>query len=243
MPKLGFAGYVNHFNGGEILVNSLGNSESTDVADYWYNTLAAGMGYCFYSNDVFDHSAGIAIKYYDENDYGYRYSAIAFDAGYLLRIIKQFRCGIVFRNIGPDISYLVDDSTTIKFPLPYTIATGIGYSDSFNKGKLRILDIASEFSFRSVLGKYDDTYDFNSGAEIGLFKTFFFRFGYARDITIKGDFFSWGSGLSIFNHLEFDFFMTFYNDKYNTYDPSNGFSLSFKRGLNWSAKDWKWWLD
>jgi hypothetical protein len=151
----------------------------------------------------------------------------------------------VFRNIGPDYSFHYNDSITSKYPLPLTVVTGIGYSDFFNAGKIRILDISSEISLGKILPKDYDKFFFNSGVETGLFKTLFFRFGYAHPNTITfngSDEITWGTGVSVFNHFDFDFFTSdYYNSKSMIKPTSSGYSFSFKRGLNWSAKDWTWW--
>ena len=249
IPKFGFAGYVNHFSD-EVLEYTSDFTGAIDpnspiVEKRSDNTFAMGMGYCFQSNDIFDNSAGIGIKYFQENYNDIQSSTIAFDAGYLLRIIKQFRFGIVFRNIGPDYSFHYNDSITSKYPLPLTVVTGIGYSDFFNAGKIRILDISSEISLGKILPKDYDKFFFNSGVETGLFKTLFFRFGYAHPNTITfngSDEITWGTGVSVFNHFDFDFFTSdYYNSKSMIKPTSSGYSFSFKRGLNWSAKDWTWW--
>jgi hypothetical protein len=243
IPKLGFAGYVNHLDE-KVFINSTANPISSGEAHFAENTFAAGIGYRFYSNAWVDNSMGITLKYYDENRISIQLHTVAFDAGYLLQIIKQFRCGIVFRNIGPDLSYHFNNSTTtMKRLIPTTFASGIGYSNFINKGNLRVLDIATEFSFNSLTDEYQDTSHINSGAEIGLFKTFFFRGGFSRNLTNTVNQISWGTGLSILNHFEFDFYSYSYYYKNKFYSHYPGFSLSFKRGLNWQAKDRKWWVE
>jgi hypothetical protein len=91
---------------------------------------------------------------------------------------------------------------------------------------------------------YGDYFSLNSGMEIGLFKTFFFRFGYCHEFSCNLDYKALGIGFSIFNHFDLDYFVV--NCQTNNYYKSkifSGFSLSYTRGMCWNSKDLKWWLN
>jgi hypothetical protein len=68
------------------------------------------------------------------------------------------------------------------------------------------------------------------------------QLGCSYDLTNNRYNFSWGTGFSLFNHFEFNFFLA-KNNSGNADDVQAGISTSFKRVLNWSKKDRRWWLD
>jgi hypothetical protein len=240
-PKLGFSIYLNQFGNGE---------------DPHENTVSAGGGYNLFSNDLVQNAIGAAVKYYryyyDFDTYGYvpwkddaHTSPVAFDAGYLLQFINRFRVGIVFKNIGPDITDVINDSLTEKFRLPLVIATAFGYKDAFNLENLRVLDLSAEISLSNLYGQFEGNgFTIQTGIDLQFLRIFSLQFGYWKYLDYPAYYLSWGTGFSIYNHFEFNvgFSKMCGGGDYEN-DLQMGISTAFKRMLNWSAKDRKWLLD
>jgi hypothetical protein len=242
-PKIGFSFYLNQFG---------------EINDQKENTVAIGGGYNFYSDDLMANAFGVAIKYYHyqygyNDEYGnqewkeeYHTAPIAVDAGYLLQFINRFRVGIAIKNVGPDITGTFNDTTKETEKLPLMFATGFAYKDAFNQENLRVLDVSSEFSFSSLGLAYSSRVDnsIQTGIDLQFFRIFSAQLGYSLDLTYNNYSLSWGTGFSLFDHFDFNFFWEKYygTNGYESY-VKTGISTSFKRMLKWSKKDRRWWLD
>lgn len=257
LPQLGFSSYWNHVDFGtldELVEGPDGQPVSTGNKWFSYEfTIASGAGYSFCSNGLVDNSAGIAVKYYRSligstaGTSNFSASAFAIDLGYIFQLISKFRFGLVLRNIGTDISYNFKDTTGFNnSKLPVSLVCGLGYKDSFNYMKLRILDISSEFSLLKIFNRdYHyinglNIYSINTGADFSFFKTLSTRFGYSESFSSSFNYFTWGAGLSLFNHFDLDIFQCIY---VGDAQPTYGFSFCFKRVLNWNINDLRWWFN
>jgi hypothetical protein len=250
LPKLGFSGYLNRMDYGAITqtwFDSSGNIVSGGKLDDLEFTAAIGGGYNLFENEFAANAVGLAIKYYRHQAFGENFTGpIVFDAGYVVQMMGRIRLGIVLKNIGPDITGTINDSTKETEKLPFTFGTGFGYKDAFNIENLRVLDLSSEFSYSSVRRGFSSRLDnsIQTGIDLQFFRIFSAQLGYSLDLTYNYYNLSWGTGFSLFNHFEFNFFWEQYHSSYG-YDNyvKTGVSTSFKRVLNWSRKDRRWWLD
>jgi hypothetical protein len=252
MNKLGFSICLNRIDAGSID----GRDENGNYVDTWYlyeYAVTVGAGYRFYENSFLSNSVGIAMKYYrspmgtEKDGEKYHSYAISFDAGYILQIIERLRLGFVIKNVGSDIKWKDKDSTLSKYSQPLAIGTGIGYTDNYDYGKLKILTLSTELTYRRIVGEsyLKDNGNLLTGIELFFLSTFPIRAGYKRQYkdNDKGiNEISFGTGISLFNHFNFDIFWSFDNDEYDFDDPNYGFSVSMTRILNWSKKDKKWWI-
>ena len=251
LNKFGFSVYSNQIDGG----NSDVIDTNRNVIDSWHTidiSGAIGIGYCFYKNNILTHSTGIAAKYYrssiisEQDGEKYHGYALSYDLGYLLQIIDKFRLGIVIKNLGPRVNWKENDSTTDKIGQTSLFAAGIGYIDNFDHGKLKVLTFSIELSFRKFI---DESYGLDkdkllTGFECNLFNTIQLRSGYNRffeDELKSINEFSFGTGISLFNHFNVDIFWSFDDDGFEIDDPQYGFSISMTRILEWNKKDKKWW--
>jgi hypothetical protein len=257
LNRFGFSGYFDYAGS---------NNYTDNIGSYQIYTyaIAVGLGYNFYSNKLIDNSLGLAVKFgqyinnvnffnYPSPSSKYDEKAIACDFGYILQFIKRFRLSVSFRNIGPDKQGVYHDAsigTSIgKNKMPFNFGTGIGYKDSFNRGKIRILDISTEISY-AYLSRYNNSViDYNPsmlimGIDLNFLKSFSIRAGYMNGFNnnIRNTL-SCGLGMSLFNHFDIDAFLAHDNTDpgYFYEDGPIGFSISLKRILNWSISDLKWW--
>ncbi|MBD3344200.1 MAG: PorV/PorQ family protein [Chitinivibrionales bacterium] len=252
IKNMGFSLYLNHIAAGEINEIDMNGS----IVDTWYSydyVIAAGAGYCFYKKSFLSNSVGVGLKYYrspmgTKND-GEKYygHAFSFDAGYLLQLFDRLRLGFVIKNIGTDIKWKDKDSTLSNNSQPSLIGIGTGYIDDYYYGKLKLLKLSTELSYRKVFGDSHLKNNGNilTGIELFFLGTFPIRVGYQRILKgneegING--ISFGTGLSLFNHFNFDIFWSFDDDEYDIDEPNYGFSVSITRALNWSKKDKRWWI-
>jgi hypothetical protein len=236
LPRLGFSVCLNQFGTGDNPLE---------------NVVSAGAGYNFYSNDILANAFGIAIKYYryyDSNE-GYKYvtqtSPVAIDVGYAVQIVNRFRLGLALRNLGPDETSTFNDTPQVNYPLPYMIALGCGYKDSFNAQNLRVLDLSAGLSYTSLFeyrSKNED--EIQTGIDLSFFRIFSIQLGYFNNMTYNSHYLSWGTSVSLFNHFEFNYvWLQWQTSSGHFNDPVSGISTTFKRMLNWSAKDRRWWLE
>jgi hypothetical protein len=253
IPKFGFSTSLNHIDiGGISVINE--DDSLVDIIHSYELLFSSGIGYCLYGNNVSSHSVGIGAKYFRSYSGGttsgtaYNGYTFSFDFGYLLQIIDRLRVGLVVCNVGPNSIWKnKNDSIIGKYNQPATVTAGIGYIDNFDYGKLRVLTISTELSFRRTLIEFlgFDVEELVAGIELNFFNTVPIRAGFNKSIRKKGggiDQVSIGTGVSLFNHFNFDIFWSFYNEKYGRDDPDYGFSLSMIRILNWNKNDKKWWL-
>jgi hypothetical protein len=201
-----------------------------------------GAGYRFYSNKAIDNSIGILINYYRETSdpsMGTLETSVFGNIGYIMQIYNKFRIGLSFNNIEIAQSNSSDSSGNSSSPTAFCI--GIGYKDSFYGKELRILDISAEFSYVDQFSSTNWANSIQTGCEAMFFNTFSIRFG-NHDYPSASEYnFSFGAGLSFYNHLGIDFY--YVNEKIsNKARNYSGFSLSFNRILNWNKGDLKWWL-
>jgi hypothetical protein len=237
LAKFGFSLYANRI-------------ENLHFSDEY--TYSGGFGYDVYSDGFISNAVGAAIKYYykkvsmpesgviDEVFTG----PVIVDVGYLLQIKNRLRIGIVFKNIGTNITGTIKDSIAETERLPFEIAGGIGYKDAFDFENLRILDLSFELSYAGVNPGYSHwSQNFiQTGIDLQFFRIFSAQLGYSVDLTNNIAVVSWGTGCSLFNHFEFNFSVEKVKFDY-TDDVRVGLSTSFKRVLNWSKKDRRWWLE
>jgi hypothetical protein len=272
IPKLGFSVYWEH---------------TRDLHSEYFryskeSFLSAGAGFNFFSNSFLSNSAGLALKWYHEkieNDYNTTSEAsplireefntyadgFAVDLGYILEIVDQFRIGLFLKNIGPDYNLKRDGENIEQYTFPFQTVASLGYKKSFTSSlsKLRILDLASEISYKTkhseipLSSRIKDGYYLKSsylhtGIDLCFLKSISARFGYVKYVDdndgdeYKWHSFSWGIGLSLFNHFDFDFFRENEITKYAQYhyfSTNSGFSTSYKRVFKWSRSDRKWWFD
>lgn len=244
-------------------------------AEYYKEySLSAGAGFTFFSNTFISNSAGLALKWYHESietdmfvtrDESDSYSNVfAVDLGYILEIANQFRIGLSLKNISSDY-HLKRDGENVKLSaLPFQTAVSLGYKKSFSSSlnKLRVLDLASEITYKTKHSETplsERTGDRNywkssylqTGVDFCFLKSISTRFGYVKHFNytyedereFKYDWhaLSWGIGLSLFNHFDFDFFRQ--KEFVSGYSVNQGFSTSYKRAFKWSRSDRKWWFD
>jgi len=135
------------------------------------------------------------VKYFRENLGDWHSTGYAVDIGLLYRNEQYgFSSGLVVQNLGPDIKFDVKEE-----PIPMTIRAGVSQSIELEKDKLGITLAAD-----AVKIKFQEVY-ISTGAELELFKIFRVRAGYCGEKYRPGDGFSMGGGISVRDHIIFNY--------------------------------------
>jgi hypothetical protein len=214
------------------------NGELTSHNSYY----GMGAGYRFYSNKALDNSIGTSINYYRETSdpsMSPLETSVFGNIGYIMQIYNKFRIGLSFKNIEIARSTISNSSGNYSSPTAFCI--GLGYKDSFYGKEFKALDISMEFSYVDQFSSTNWANSIQTGCEATFFNTFSVRFG-NQDYPGASEYsFSFGAGLSFYNHLGIDYY--YVNEKIsNEARNYSGFSLSFNRILTWSKSDLRWWL-
>lgn len=213
----------------------------------FYNSFyGIGAGYRFYSNKAIDNSVGISMNYSrgtENQSSDPAETSILGNIGYILQIYDKFRIGLSFKNIEIAHSNSSDSTGLVSSNShsPTAFCTGIGYKDSFNGKQFRVLDLSAEISYVDWMSKTLGANSIQTGCEATFFNTFSARTGYLDCLSASEFDFTFGTGLSFYNHLGIDFYDVFENHDHETRNYL-GFSLSFNRILTWNKSDLKWWL-
>lgn len=261
-------------------INSVADELGRETARYksYEQAFSVGWGWGFQeigdSTDYF----GVALKILNSNPGPANANSFAFDAGYIRRFKNGLHLGINLQNMGPSIQY--EDG--YKGPIPFTLNLAIGIRHEIPCKKLNLFQIAWEtrLSKELVVFHEDQNPDpfykafftdwtdspfnkelqqinYNSGVEIGVLNTGYFRHGYLIDIAGERYELHWGIGMSLFNHLNFDFGIIHSPEGYmknfarNFNKDSEGasgardaqwqISSSFYNLNFWSSRDRHWW--
>jgi hypothetical protein len=246
MDRIGFSTYLNYYNDRGVYLTDLNGNVSQKVKTYEF-CIAAGAGYNFLKNDILSNSLGISVKYYSGCFTEIHYNAFSIDAGYILQIVNRIRLGLVIKNFGQKIKLFENDSLYGKRDQPILLAAGIGYVDTFNFKAFKLLSISAELTYQDIFDNAyrSDTRSLLTGIDLTFLNTFPVRVGYSRSFPKQWESinkYSFGTGLSLFNHFCFDFFLSFNDNGPKFDDPAYGFSLSITRLLNWHKKDRRWWI-
>jgi hypothetical protein len=246
--NIGFAGNFNFRNVkakriyGERFFDDYTNKNV--IVEYWdgiYRLLydmkiGLSAGYRFYSNSFSDHVIGISGSYCEierDPNIGPTIKGTWGDFGYIFQGYKKIRIGLTLKNIAFQHSDLSD-------VLPVSLCVGLGYRNSSDGEGARSLGLASEFSFIRRLGTGPDSNSINTGIEALLYNTFYARVGYVAFPKIADYDISFGEGLSLFNHIDFNFYHYLEKTK-DGRSYSFGFASSLKRILKWNKSDLTWW--
>jgi hypothetical protein len=248
LNRLGFSGCLDQTEGSfmRTYINQNYDIYPDGVLKFTNSFYGIGAGYRFYSNKTIDNSIGISINYSRETtdpSLGTAETSVLGNIGYILQIHDKFRIGLAFKNIDLAHSNSSDSSGFVSSSSnsPAAFCMGIGYKDSFSAGEIKILDISAEISYVDWLSSTIGVNSIQTGGEVALFNTLSARSGYLDSPGASECDLSFGTGLSIFNHVDIDYYYVYKNISENE-RHSYGFSLSIKRILKWNKSDLKWWL-
>jgi hypothetical protein len=277
----GFGLYSNYINMGDNPVfDEFGRKISTRRS--WERVIALGWGFNFCEYGKTNNNFGITAKYIfsclapglGENGEGTAQS-VAFDAGYLHLFRSGLRLGFTFMNMGPNVFY-IDRSNSD--PIPFTVNLALGYKKRLFFDENSNLSFSAETRCEREIVKNhfdgkpdpfykalytdlaDNTFKENIkevtvhiGYEIGIMNTGFFRNGFLIDHNGVRYEETFGFGLKLFNHLNWDYsfirsperFMqgTFGDEgSSGVRDKQQRISFTYSSVFRkWSDDDCKWW--
>jgi hypothetical protein len=229
----GFGAYYNYINMGKnILTDALGSPIKT--VNSWERVLALGWGFNLKCLGDSSRHYGIAIKPFTsalapglgKHGEGTAHG-IAFDIG-LLRLFRNgLRFGFTMMNMGPSVYYV---SRSQRDPIPFTINCALGYKQNYFNNNAHLLNFAGEIRlnkelvknnfdgkpdpfFKSMFGElFDEPLSFEiqdilyqTGIEIDVLNTVFYRHGFMFDYISDQYEMTMGSGLRLFKHLDTDY--------------------------------------
>jgi hypothetical protein len=222
---------------------------------------------------------GVSFKFINSKLASTPANSIAFDAGYIKRFKHGLRLGATLQNMGPSVRY---ETGVVKCPIPFTLNLAFGSKHDIPVKDLKLFQIAWETRlskelvvldkdrnpepfFKAFFTEWaDSSFDeelheilYNTGIEIGIFNTGYFRHGYLIDNFGEHYEFHWGIGLSLFNHFNFDWgiisspkgYMVDFARNFNkesegasgARDRQWQISFTFSRLNSWRRQDLKWW--
>lgn len=229
----GFGLFINYINMGlNASIDEFGRELRPRMS--WEGVIALGWGFNFCEYGDTSNNFGITAKLINsalapgmgENGEGTAQS-FAFDFGYLRLFRSGLRFGFTFMNMGPDVYYIDHNNSD---PIPFTVNLALGYKKRFFFDKNSNISIAAETRFdREIVknrfdGNPDPFYkalytDFadntfkesieeinvHIGTEIGIMNTGFIRHGYLIDYAGVRYEETFGFGLKLFNHFNWDY--------------------------------------
>lgn len=244
LKDLGFSGYLGVYDGASSDIRDFNGN--VVEKDYYYDfACAVGAGYRFASNSIVENSLGLSIKYSQADLHRTEDShanTILGDLGYTLQIFSRIRLAACARNIGPEGKW---DSVFGAYKVPLNFGLGIGYKDLFDGTMFRVLDLSTELSYvylpdPNTAGLYlRDAHTIMAGLDLCFLRTFCARFGLSNHLGVNTLQPSFGTGFSLFNHLDFDASLSYDPEEYANEGIS--FSISLERALSWSKSDLRWW--
>jgi len=250
------------------------NGEYMKTFDNNYNLhFDFGIGRIVYKSDNFDHSLGsdFTLMYrHDSDDIGYQFG---FDLGYLFKHQNGFGVSFCVNNMGNNFKASFGNELHYEIPIPFNVQIATGFENEYtlNKYSIKIGSEASLTHFMTYSERVGDTTysvpfyialfksnyyqqnEMNIGYFITLLKTVHLSNGYiltldkinSNDIYLKEV--SFGVGISLFNHLDFNIafnkLKTNYTDGTYFYENNVPFRFSFTitNALTWNKNDLKWW--
>lgn len=244
----GFGFMFNYLNFGENEeYNFLGHKVGS-FNSYEY-VIGLSWGVNFAEFGVENLSAGISIKYaHSALAPGLKNAAgdgvgqtFAVDLGVLYCFDFGLRLGYTLLNMGPSVWYIKRSNAD---PIPFTSRMAVAYKKKFLIDNLRIGQICSEYNMdweiKHVEGWSEVIH--NWGYEVTAFNTGAFRQGYLYDEAGSRNEWHFGFGVSLMNHLQFDWSYIYSPRGSIARDGQWGISFSLKDFFVWSEKDFMWWL-
>jgi hypothetical protein len=278
----GFGLFVNHINMGEnIIFDVYGRETSKCESGEWVIALGWGFNFCEFGDTT--NNLGITVKYINsllapgmgKNGEGTAQS-VAFDLGYLHLFKSGLRLGFTFVNMGPDVYYI--DRTNAD-PIPFTANLALGYKNRlFFNENFNISFAAETRCDREIVhNKFDGNPDpfykalytdladktfkenmeecnWHVGYEIGIMNTGFLRHGFLIDPIGSRFEETFGLGLKLFNHFNFDYSYIYspegyMEEKFHGTEGSTGLrdgqwriSSTYSSAIRqFTADDSKWW--
>jgi hypothetical protein len=280
----GFGFFKNHINMGKnTLVDPWGREGKSRNSTE--DVFALGWGFNFNKLGISNNNFGLTLKYInsrlapDMKDGQGTGQTFAIDFGYLLTSRAGLRLGFTAMNMGPDIFYVDHNNPD---PLPFTINLAVAYENRFFYNKIINISIAAETRCdREIVrntfeGKPDPFYkalstdirdksfkeniqecNLHTGFEFGLMNTGFYRQGFLIDRLGQRFERTFGLGLRLFNHLNFDYSIIYSPEGYMrktiwSIDGSGGssgvrngqtrFSFTYASLIRpWNKDDLTWW--
>jgi len=288
----GFGLNVNSINFGENTLTDEDGIEIAQFRSN-ETVYSLGWGFNFRELGVDAHAWGVALNLVDSRlapgiGPGREgiWNTFAVDIGYLWQFHPAFRFGFTTMNMGPPILYGDRDQAD---PIPFTMNWALAFTDSIVPDNKLLWIFAAEFRMDREFAKNyidrdpDPFYEaiftdwgdatfgenmqeiqYHLGGEAILLNTFIGRLGFLLDWIGERYELTWGIGLKLFNHMQFDFsvihspegyFSKFNRDIFNVSrndshaEGSYGirhmqprFSFSFFSAGLWSMSDRIWWM-
>jgi len=198
-----FSGSIYYLNMDDITgydANDVQISDRISASDFM---LTGGYGYDFKEMYDLDLSAGVGLKYLQENLYNSTFKILAVDAGLIYRV-SGFNIGFVIQNFGSRSKFVEQD---INLPLNYKFGISTKVSN---------LVILSDYNFYN-----DNTGYGNVGLEYSFYDIIAVRFGYITNSKF-GENLRLGTG---FSSKDFDLDVA--------YIPSSNLGVTYNSSLVW----------
>ncbi len=269
----GFALHVNHLNFGENeWTDEFGRAVgSARAKESVFGLLSTGLGFTI-DNSIHIGFGLSAKRVRSALAPGYAGAETgigktwAFDLGFLLATEFGFRFGFNLANMGPPIYYVDPNDPD---PIPFMVNLGAGYKRLFTAGRLKIIQITSEFRIDRELvenhpyeppdpfykafftdvtnktaGQNWELTQKHIGYEVRIFNTGAVQMGYLHDEEGGRYELHIGTGATIFNHFGIDgYIITVPGDTHHPRHGQWGISFNaFDIGI-WKRKDLQWWLE
>ena len=212
---------------------------------YHHSTALSG-GYSVTFPEYCTISGGLTIKYDVIENGCLQAGSVLFDLAGLVRFFHKYTIGATLKNRGRnfDFKYELWEGHPYIAESPLLFSMGVSCADVFFIDDVEFFRPLCELSLAEI--RVDEEHfnpgDLFSTARIGiecrLFSTLSARLG--RRLPVGASDFSFGGGISLFNHVDFDFFWKPYSEQRILRSPG-GISLSVFRLLDWSEKDFRWW--
>jgi hypothetical protein len=204
-------------------------------------------------------------------------TTFAFDVGYLWCFLPYMRCGFTFANMGPSVYYI---SESQKDPIPFTLNAALAYKDDFCAHNVKIFELAAELrSDLEVVKNYTDKnpdpfwkaiytdllhdtsettmekfheINWHIGFDATFLNTVSIRQGFLIDVAGQRYETTYGLGLRLFNHFQWDFYGIFSPEGYmkglfasegssGARQGQIGTTFTFYRIGSWGPQDRVWW--
>jgi hypothetical protein len=204
-------------------------------------------------------------------------TSFALDVGYLWRFLPFMRFGFTFANMGPSVYYISQDQ---KDPVPFTINTAVAYKDDFCVKDKKVFELAAELrSDLEVVKNYQDKspdpfwkaiytgllhdtsettmekfheINWHVGFDATFLNTISVRQGFLIDVAGLRYETTWGLGLRLFNHFQWDLYGIISPEGYmkgvfgsegssGARHGQIGTTFTFYRMFSWGPQDRVWW--